>query len=353
MLDTLEAGFCYTVGRWKQRWVKMKHSNKSLYDHTRRIRDLINNPRKRHMLLKNRPLWEQLCSSLDVIEDSDLAIAAYSKRKLMKEAGTKYLAIYGLLQALFLQQDAIRNLCESLGIPMSIENYPTLQEVRKIRNDSIGHPTKRGRETKKGRKKEVQLISYHHISRPTLSPKGFQLVSYYSNGKSEFKYISVLDLIADQKKYASEILSTIIDKLEQEEKAHKEKFRMEKLTPVFAPLDYAFQKLYEVLGTNQIPHPVYGEPNLQQIKKTLYTTFKNALEKRGIELETYDSIKFLYEELEYPLNELEKFFRNAKEDKTLNINKETAKIFVFFVEKQIDELKEIAEEMDKEYSNSE
>ena len=76
-------------------------------------------------------------------------------------------------------------------------------------------------------------------------------------------------------------------------------------------------------------------------------TFKNGLAKRGIELETYDSIKFVYQELEYPLNELEKFFQNAKEGKTLNIDEKTAYIFVFFVEKQINELEEIAKEIDR------
>lgn len=299
------------------------------------------------MLLKNLALWNQLCSCLDVIEDSDLAIDVYRTEKLVTKDGTKYLAIYGLLQALFIQQDAILNLGESLGIPISIKNYPRLLDIRKIRNDSIGHPTKR--DSNRGRKKKDPIFSYHYISRPTLSPKGFQLISYYSNGKSEFKDVSVLNLIADQRKYASEMLLGIIGRLEQEEKAHKEKFGMEKLTAVFAPLNYAFEKLYKVLLTGEICHPSYGGSNLQQIKKTL-DTFKNALAERSIELGTY-SIKSVYTELEYPLNELEKFFQNAKEGKTLNIDEKTAYIFVFFVKKRIDELEEIAKEMDEGYSS--
>jgi hypothetical protein len=328
----------------------MQQSRKSLYEYTKKIRDLINNPRKRHGLLKNRALWNQLCSCLDVIEDSDLAIDVYLTKKLVRKDGTKYLAVYGLLQALFLQQDAITYLCESLGIPFKIENYPRLKEIRDIRNDSIGHPTKRGGD--RGRKKKDQPISYHFISRPTLSLKGFQLISYYSNGKRKFRDVSIPDLISDQKQYVSEILLSVVGRLEQEEKAHKDRFRMEKLASIFLTSSpgYAFEKLYKVLLTGEIHHPIYGELNLQQIKKML-DTFKEGLARRGIELETYDSIKFMYEELEYPLNELEKFFQNAKEGKTLNINEETAYIFVFFVEKQIDELKEIAEEIDKDYSN--
>jgi hypothetical protein len=44
-----------------------------------------------------------------------------------------------------MQQDALMNLGESLGIDDKIENYPRLKEIREIRNVSIGHPTKHNR----------------------------------------------------------------------------------------------------------------------------------------------------------------------------------------------------------------
>ena len=81
----------------------------------RRIRDLINEPRKRRLLIKRGPLWHQLCASLDAIGDSQLAIAAYPAAP-GSDDGEVYLAIYGLLQACFLQQDAIHNLCEALDL---------------------------------------------------------------------------------------------------------------------------------------------------------------------------------------------------------------------------------------------
>jgi len=41
------------------------------------IRDLINQPRKKHFLLMDSAQWYQLCSSMDVIGDTELAIDAY------------------------------------------------------------------------------------------------------------------------------------------------------------------------------------------------------------------------------------------------------------------------------------
>ena len=65
-----------------------------MYKQTQRIRDIINNPRIQYTLLKNQGLWWQLCSSLDVIDDSDLAIAVYSDGKFGSSDGAKYLAVY-------------------------------------------------------------------------------------------------------------------------------------------------------------------------------------------------------------------------------------------------------------------
>ncbi len=100
----------------------------SICEQERRIRDLINEPRKRYTLIKKLGLWHQLCSCLDVIGDTELATTAYTAQKLGANKGSAYLAAYGLLQALFLQQDAIFNLCESLEISDNISNYPGLQK---------------------------------------------------------------------------------------------------------------------------------------------------------------------------------------------------------------------------------
>jgi len=311
-----------------------------MYEYTQKIRDIINKSRKRHMLSKNCDLWNQLLSSLDVIEDSQEAIDAYSAGEFGKDKREEYLAIYGLLQAIYVQQDAVRNLGESLEISISLEDYPPLMQIRTIRNESVGHPTKREKKNKPN--------SYHFITRMTLCHKVFQLHSYYADGKLKVKDILIVNLIADQKKYISEILISIVNKLEQEEAAHKEKFRAEKLASIFPDsLDYHFQKLLE--STEMKEQNELGSINLQQIKKSL-EDFRETLIKRGIELETYDSIRYVYEQIEYPLNELEGFFQISKKEKDTNIDDKAAYIFAFFLEKQVADLRLIAREIDEDYS---
>jgi len=172
-------------------------------------------------------------------------------------------------------------------------------------------------------------------------------MSLFSNGTPKFADISILDLITDQKTCLSEIFTSVISELEQKGKAHKEKFRMEKLVSVFpGTLSYAFGKVFDRIIEGKYPSPL-ALMNFQEIKRTLQN-FREAIAKRGI---AYDSINFVYGLLEYPLAELEVFFQNAQERKELNINEKTAFIFVFFVDKQVDELISMAKEIDEDYSS--
>src|SRR5467141_3778716 len=104
----------------------------NIYRCSSRIRDLVNAPRKQVALLKERSRWLQLCSSLDVIGDTELALEAHMCEVLPEGWGTSYLIVYGALQALFLQQDALFHLAEALTLPEPLDKYPRLREIREI-----------------------------------------------------------------------------------------------------------------------------------------------------------------------------------------------------------------------------
>lgn len=309
-----------------------------MFKYTREIRDFINEPRKQFNLLNDLKFWHQLCSSLDVIGDSDLAIDAYINSDFGEDDGEKYLRLYGVLQALFLQQDAVTNLCESLGLQNNLIANPKLKDIRDIRNDSIGHPTKRG-----------NYKSYHFISRVTIKKSGFQLISNYENSKTTVRDISVIDLIKEQREYLSEIFKKIINDLKAEEKAHKEKFKMEKLEAVFPDtFSYYIGKIFENIGKSD-----RAQLGLMHVKlvKGVMDKLKESLQKRGIEIGTYDSIKDLYELLEYPITELELYFNRLIAEKEPRINDKTAYIFAYFIREHLSQLKEIVKEIDDEYSS--
>ena len=91
-------------------------NKQTMYEQTQKIRELVNKVIIRCILWQSGVPWDQLSSCLDVIEDTELAITAYLRREFGESTEGLYLAVYGLLQALFVQQDAVINLCESLSI---------------------------------------------------------------------------------------------------------------------------------------------------------------------------------------------------------------------------------------------
>ena len=94
-------------------------------------------------------------------------------------AGAIYILVYGVLQALGLQQDAVIHLAEALG--MKYELDPLLKEVREVQNASIGHPTKR-----------VGRARAHFICRISMTRAGFQLMTLYpEQGPTEFRGVSL------------------------------------------------------------------------------------------------------------------------------------------------------------------
>lgn len=86
-------------------------ADQRLIDCKRQIRNFIQYPWRLDPLVKDRGLWFRLTSSMDAIEDTEAAIDAYIASP-EPDRGGAYLLIYGVLQALFVQQDAIKHLQE-------------------------------------------------------------------------------------------------------------------------------------------------------------------------------------------------------------------------------------------------
>lgn len=183
------------------------------------IRDFINNPRKRHALLQDTAAWNLLCSCLDTVGDTELAIVAYEQSSNPPTVGATYLLVYGALQALFIQQDAVVNLCQALVI--NYVPHRLLTEIRNIRNDSTGHPTKRG-----GGKGQA----YNFIGRFSLTKGGFDLMTTYPDDRQPlFRHVSIESLIEDQRNVLQKVLTEVLGRLKEEEANHRAKYRDQKL----------------------------------------------------------------------------------------------------------------------------
>ena len=115
-----------------------------LYDHIQRIREIVERAPDEFV---DSAAWLKACSAMDVIEDTEAAISAYRATSDHPENVDRlYLHLYGLLQALYLQQDAIGVIHQALGIKYN--RCEELCEIREIRNDACGHPSnRRGKES--------------------------------------------------------------------------------------------------------------------------------------------------------------------------------------------------------------
>src|SRR5579864_4900977 len=106
------------------------------------IRDFCQDPKHLKDFAVGHFIWGQLCTTLDTIEDTELAIESYSKSPFPDDAGERYLRIYGVLQAIYVQQDALRHLAEAITPTGPFELTDVLKNIRETRNLSVGHPTK-------------------------------------------------------------------------------------------------------------------------------------------------------------------------------------------------------------------
>jgi hypothetical protein len=177
----------------------------ALHRYAEEIRSWINNPRRAKMLRREVGRWNQLCSCLDTLQQTELAMQAYASTSGTVGSGQHYLALYGLLQAMVLQQDAVCHLDEALGGKgTAVGNDRHLQDIRKIRNVSVGHPTKVDRR---------DVMSHHHISRPKIG-KGFELVSAFDDGRRQFTFVSLSQLLRKQKLSVARMLRTIVKNLD-------------------------------------------------------------------------------------------------------------------------------------------
>jgi hypothetical protein len=299
------------------------------------IRDIINEPRLQQVLMKNRSRWGQLCSAMDIIEDTGMAVRSYSSGEDTRDKGKLYLQTYGVLQALIMQQDAVLDLCTALGSSRAKGDFPGLANVRTARVSAAGHPTK----------KQRNGDGPHHLVQMSLNRGGFELVSF-SSGDPKFKHVSVRDLIREQEDELGKILRGVIDDLKDADAKHKAHFQGNKLEAAFPnTLGFSFGKINEhIRGDTLAPMGAWG---IEQVRKTV-DDFRRGLEARGIHVGTSDSIDYIYERLEYPLGQLEEYLHGKGSEIR---DPRAATVFSFFVEKHIEKLRMIATEIDKDFGS--
>ena len=296
------------------------------------IRDFCNQPWKRGLLFQDRTKLNKLWASLDAIENSQLAINHYIEMPDFTVINGGYLHVYGLMQALFVQQDAL----ESLRIVLfgskrfSQEEFPELIKIRNIRNDSIGHPTDRGKINK----------TFHYIGRDSLNKKQFTLVSFFptKNEAIKIENIKTLELISIQAKQIQSILEKTMTNLQLDFDNRKNKFKDQKLSNLIENgFHYEFTKLYENIE-KEYP-PTEGCFN---IIRDAYEKIKKGIIDRYFSLEAFEGINDSVTTLDY-------LFVRLERDLILNKISDKIELHVFIdaLESNFKEFQKIINEIDE------
>jgi hypothetical protein len=300
------------------------------------VRDYTQDPRHQKRLMANEFSWYQMCVAMDVIDDVGSALDAYVDNEYPTDIGERYLRNYGAMQGLFLQQDALSDLVKAIHPTKKIQINDVLKDVREARNASVGHPTRLRRQGS---------LSVHGIVQNSMTKDGFNLLSYPSRNDSLFQYVPVRELIEKQRAETERILTEVVTELREQEESYRAQFRDVKLVATFHLVGYAFEKIFEGIRRDSVAN--MSPWGVGHLRKAI-DDFEGLLNQRGIHLDTYDTIEYLYKDISHPLAELTKFI--AAEPSEVQSAK-SAIVFAEALQGYFERLRHIAEEIDEEYAS--
>lgn len=246
--------------------------------------------------------------------------------------GENYLLIYGILQVLFVQQDAAKDLAKALSV--SYAEDPVLRDIRTTRNLSIGHPT--DHTSKKQR-------SFNFIDRGTMTKTSFNLRTRFADGTPpREQWVDVSAIIVRQRERACRLLSAVVAELEDREREHRMTFHGDRLQEALpGVLDYYFEKMYQAVRDST---PEFGAMHVRLVQQAVDEVER--LVKERDSFGGWDSFAYEFEQIRYPLAELLIYFTPTGAGR---LRAPDADIFISFAQARMHALRAMTAEVDAEY----
>ncbi|WP_321301026.1 hypothetical protein [uncultured Sphaerochaeta sp.] len=308
---------------------------KEIKDEKLKVYDFINKARYQSGLLSDLSIWNQICSSQYVLGDTLQAIQGYLDSDYPTSIGLRYLNIYGILQALFIQQDAIKNLGEALTY--TIKENSDFKEIREIRNASIGHPTKLGTKNK---------MSYNYIVQVSMRKENFLLEQFtHSDQEDRFHNINLVDLIEKQLRGILFSFREITHMLSLKDQCHKDRFKEVVMEDYFSKLSYQLEKVGEGIYNPSISNTDFTISMLKSIE-TAYIDFESDLNRRD-ELQSRKELQYDLDMYKHALQRIRSYLSN---DANNELKETDARIYLYYIQKQNEYFRELAREFDVEYN---
>jgi exonuclease VII small subunit len=153
--------------------------------------------------------WSFLCSAMDIIGDACLAIDNFFRFGLdgptkYDEAGERYLRLYGILTATYIQQEAVLKLYQLVNVPPTLKDGKVMMdqlEIRLLRHKLSSHSTNY-------LDKSGVVETYVPIR---MDLRGFKC-GYFNNKESKAYYVDLKEAITQHLETLIEMQDRILDK---------------------------------------------------------------------------------------------------------------------------------------------
>jgi hypothetical protein len=279
--------------------------------------------------ISNELKYKQTFTSIDLIEDSQIAIEEFEKIESLGKQGRSTLLIYGLLQSLFLQQDGLYHLykCvvdENIKQTDFFDKFSFDKSIREVRNEIAGHPTNR------------KNTEFYFIAKGPISKGRFTYVGY----SPSFRTVGVdlKSFITKQSEFTVNVLQKVHENVLKKIEMKKDEYKNKSLKEMIIGAERNIQLIYR--GIRDVERNFQGEwgilglkDTVNEIRKELNTRYNENLPS-GI-LEAFRLI-------DYIINRFNQWWSEK-----ILLGNDDAEIFLDSLEKQLDELKEMLEEIDE------
>lgn len=295
------------------------------------IRELIQASEFLQRTLRDSGKINTIWSALDIVDDTEVGIGEYHHFAVDQNADGSYLIIFGILQLLQVQQDAVFCLCKALGV---LPSDPELKDIREIRHNAVGHPVVRERGPK------TILGASNLINRGLLSRSGFVLHTHLPDGAGFAQQtVNIPKLIDIQRTKLAVWMQQALSVLQQMENQHREQFREVKFVAIFQGIDYVAQKLLEATISEHLF--CLGESHINMLVDAI-GSYEGEVCRRGLS----KSYLLEFPPLKRALTQLEGYFSGRSD-----FTHDDGYIYADYVRRQIGQLIRTGSDIDEHYQS--
>ena len=295
------------------------------------IRNLLSKPFIFNELVEGTIEFNKCYASLDLLEDTEQAIEYYKNTDFeSNNYGQKYLFIYGLFEAFYIQEQAIQCIFEISKVNKDSINteLEKLREIKKLRHDIAGHSPFRN---------QKNCLYSTYLSQPALYKEE---IKYRKSNNIEPVTVNIVEQISIQEECILRILNETHEHLIKIVNEHYLTFKEEKLNEIFEK-NYLYLR-EKIFNENDFE---FALTKLKQIICNL----KSKLNERFYNWEKLNTISYLIKDVD----KIFEYFDKNKEVIITDIEVRALikKNFIENLVHKFDELEEISQEIDGEYEN--